>query len=200
MPKGHPVKFVAPHLEGTSVARAQRSAPLDFATLYDAWFDHVARWLLALGAPVADAEDLAQDVFLVVRRRLSDFDGRNVAGWLYRIACRQVWQHRRRRWIQRVLSMRPSLEVEQVADIRAAADVALETKEKRAQLDRLASRMSEKRRVVFMLFEVEGYSGEEIADMLDVPINTVWTRLHHARKDFFLMLAQQEHSRKGIGQ
>jgi RNA polymerase sigma-70 factor (ECF subfamily) len=177
----------------------RREGPLDFATIYDAWFAHVLRWLLALGAPAADSEDLAQEVFLVVRRRLCDFDGRNVAGWLYRIASRQVWQHRRRRWIQRVFSPKQTIDVNDIPDDRAGAAAVLETKEKRRLLEQIVAKMSEKRRVVFMLFEVEGYSGEEIADTLDVPINTVWTRLHHARKDFFALLAQHERARKGEG-
>jgi RNA polymerase sigma-70 factor (ECF subfamily) len=61
--------------------RAERS--LDFARVYDDWFDHVAQWIRALGAPQADVEDIAQEVFLVVQRRLVDFDGRNLPGWLY---------------------------------------------------------------------------------------------------------------------
>jgi len=48
-----------------------------------------------MGASPADIEDLAQEVFLVVRRSLSGFDGRNVQGWLFRIAHRQVLRHRR---------------------------------------------------------------------------------------------------------
>lgn len=171
--------------------------PLDFAAVYDKWFDHVARWLLALGASAADSEDLAQEVFIVVRRRLADFDGRNLAGWLYRIASRQVWQHRRRRWIRRVLSPRPAVNIEDIPDSQASSAEVLETKEKRRLLEQILSKMSEKRRVVFVLFEVEGYSGEEIADTLDVPINTVWTRLHHARKEFFAFLSQHERLRKG---
>jgi RNA polymerase sigma-70 factor (ECF subfamily) len=177
----------------------RREGPLDFSTIYDAWFEHVSRWLLALGAPSADTEDLAQEVFLVVRRRLCDFDGRNVAGWLYRIASRQVWQHRRRRWIQKVFSPLQTVSIDDVPDGRAGAAALLETKEKRQLLLHIMSKMSEKRRVVFMLFEVEGYSGEEIADTLDVPINTVWTRLHHARKDFFALFAQQGRLRRGEG-
>src|ERR1700690_2801682 len=97
----------------------RREVPLDFATLYDTWFEHVSCWLQALGAPSADIEDLAQDVFLVVRRRLCDFDGRNLAGWLYRIASRQVWQHRRRRWIQRVFSPLQTVNIDDVPDGRA---------------------------------------------------------------------------------
>ena len=51
--------------------------------------------------------------------------------------------------------------------------------------------MSEKLRTTFVLFEIEGYSGEEIAHIQDVPLGTVWTRLHHARKEFWKLLKKQ---------
>jgi len=73
---------------------------------------------------------------------------------------------------------------------------ALETREKQRVLELLLSKMSEKRRVAFVLFEIEGYGGEEIADILDIPINTVWTRLHHARKDFFALVAQYRNAQR----
>jgi RNA polymerase sigma-70 factor (ECF subfamily) len=44
--------------------------------------------------------------------------------------------------------------------------------------------------VAFSLYEIEGYSGEEIAQLLDVPVATVWTRLHHARKEFLARVAE----------
>jgi RNA polymerase sigma-70 factor (ECF subfamily) len=165
-------------------------APLDFASIYDTWFDRVSRWLGTLGAPDADREDLAQEVFLVVRRRLRDFDGRNVAGWLYRIASRKVGQHRRRRLLFNAFFPKQPIDVSDLPHGGSSAVADLETKEKQLLLERLLSKMSERRRIVFALFEVEGYAGDEIADMLDIPINTVWTRLHHARKDFFERLAQ----------
>jgi RNA polymerase sigma-70 factor (ECF subfamily) len=170
---------------------------LDFSSLYDTWFDRVSRWLGALGAPDTDREDLAQEVFLVVRRRLRDFDGRNVAGWLYRIASRKVGQHRRRRWISALLVPGKRVDVNDLSFPGQNAIEELETKEKRLLLQRLLSKMSERRRGVFVLFEVEGYKGEEIADILDVPLNTVWTRLHHARKDFYELLARHRRSERG---
>jgi RNA polymerase sigma-70 factor (ECF subfamily) len=48
--------------------------------------------------------------------------------------------------------------------------------------------MAEKRRTAFVLFEIEGYSGEEIAELFGIPVATVWTRLHHARKDYFRLV------------
>ncbi len=74
----------------------------EFRTLYDAWFADVARWVRALGAPASDQDDLVQEVFVVVHRRLLDFDGENIAGWLYRIAAHQVRDHRRLRWIRHI--------------------------------------------------------------------------------------------------
>jgi RNA polymerase sigma-70 factor (ECF subfamily) len=175
------------------IARVQK--PLDFASIYDAWFDHVSRWVRALGAPEADNEDISQEVFLVVRRRLCDFDGRNVAGWLHRIASGQVRQHRRRRWIRSVFSRQP-IAVEDLPAMGASPIAALETREKQRVLELLLSKMSEKRRVAFVLFEIDGYGGDEIADILDIPINTVWTRLHHARRDFFALVAQYRNAQR----
>lgn len=184
-------------ISSPEAAPAEYPQLLDFATLYDTWFDHVVRWLRILRAPDADIEDIAQEVFLVVRRRLVDFDGRNVAGWLHRIASRQVVQHRRRQWLKRVFSSPPSVDVDTLPSKTQEGDAYLELKEKQRLLTHLLQRMSEKRRVVFLLFEVEGYSGEEIADILDVPVNTVWTRLFHSRKDFFSFLAQHERTTRG---
>jgi RNA polymerase sigma-70 factor (ECF subfamily) len=181
---------------GTPSPHSTPGVSLDFSVLYDAWFDRVSRWLGALGAPDTDREDLAQEVFLVVRRRLRDFDGRNVAGWLYRIASRKAGQHRRRRWISTLFSPRQTVDINDLPFGGQSAIARLETKEKQLLLDRLLSKMSERRRSVFVLFEVEGYAGEEIAEMLDVPVNTVWTRLHHARKDFYELLAQHRRTER----
>ncbi|HEY2406489.1 MAG TPA: RNA polymerase sigma factor [Polyangiaceae bacterium] len=175
-----------------------RAVP-DFATLYDVWFDHVARWLKALGAPERDHEDLAQEVFLVVRRRLPEFDGHNVAGWLFQISRRQVLRYRRLRWVQRVLTFGSSEHVEQLPELRHSPLAALENKQRHELVQQLVAKLSDKRRVVFVLFEVEGYSGEEIADLLDIPLNTVWTRLHHARKDFFELLSSYKRTESGGG-
>ena len=182
--------------DGTPSRKAAHGASLDFSALYDAWFDRVSRWLGALGAPEADREDLAQEVFLVVRRRLRDFDGRNIAGWLYRISSRKVSQHRRRRWFSALLNPWQRIDVNDLSFPGQSAIEELETKEKRLLLERLLAKMSDRRRGVFVLFEVEGYKGEEIADMLDVPLNTVWTRLHHARKEFYELLARHRRTER----
>ena len=155
-----------------------------FDALYTRWFVDTCRFIRAFGGAESDLEDLAQEVFLVARRKLDTFDGVNEGGWLYAIARNTVRDHRRRRWWK---SFFPREKDDVLAHVPAAGQDPY-TLLARAEDKRLAhailAEMSEKRRVCFVLFEVEGYSGEEIAALEGVPVATVWTRLHHARKDF----------------
>jgi hypothetical protein len=77
------------------VLEQQEGSALTFEQVYSSSFNDVARWIRALGGLPADVEDLTQEVFLVVRRKLSGFDGRNLRGWLYRIAQRPTTTTRR---------------------------------------------------------------------------------------------------------
>ena len=155
-----------------------------FRQIYDDWFDHVLKWLYAFGVPSSDTEDLAQEIFLVVRRKLSRFDGNNLAGWLYRITQLTVRDHRRRSWFKNLVVRRREIDLAEVSHGSESPERRYEQRENRRIFQELMEKMSEKRRTTFVLFEVEGYSGQEIAQMHDVPLGTVWTRLHHARKDF----------------
>ena len=77
-----------------------------FEAIYDAYYDLVARWIRALAGSTADRDDLVQEVFLVVYRRLADFDGRNLKGWLYRITVHQVRDYQRLVWIRHIFGRR----------------------------------------------------------------------------------------------
>jgi len=155
--------------------------PHDFDEIYEKWFDEVARWIRALGGPDADRDDLVQDVFLVVYRRLPDFDGENVAGWLYRIARRRVRDFRRLLWVKQLFS-RSGPVSERLRHPGADPADELEAKEKGRLLGTLLETLNEEQRAAFVLFEIEGLSGEEIARIQSVPVNTVWARIHKARK------------------
>lgn len=160
----------------------QAPSELSFESLYDRWFTDVSRWVRALGAREADRDDLVQDVFLVVHRRLPDFDGHNVAGWLYQIARRKVRDHRRLLWVKQLFgsSSVPLAEGTLTTDMSPLRE--LETKQRRELLDHLLGKLNPDQRAAFTLFELEGNSGEEIAAIQGVPINTVWARIHKARK------------------
>jgi RNA polymerase sigma-70 factor, ECF subfamily len=173
------------------VLEQHAGAGLSFEQVYATTFNDVARWIRALGGMPSDVEDLTQEVFLVVRRKLSAFDGRNLRGWLYRIAQRTVRDYRRRAWFRRVFLGGGSAP-DQYDSAVAEGDPSdlFERKEAEGLLHGLLAKMSDVRRTTFILFEVAGYSGEEIADMQGIPLNTVWTRLHHARKEFLRLVAE----------
>jgi RNA polymerase sigma-70 factor (ECF subfamily) len=178
--------------QGRASARAGTAAEqgaLDFERVYVEHFHHVSRWARALGGRAADLDDLAQDVFVVVRRKLDSFAGPSLPAWLYGITRKTVSDYRRRAWIKRLLggahqSLDTLSAVQQVSGVEA-----VERMEARRILQRVLDQMSSVRRSAFMLFEIEGYSGEEIAELEQVPLATVYTRLHHARKDFLRLTA-----------
>jgi len=73
-----------------------------------------------------------------------------------------------------------------------------EDAEARRQFQLMVTKMHGKLVTTFILFEVEGYSGEEIARIQDIPIGTVWTRLHKARKEFWKLVKDQREADEGI--
>ena len=162
-----------------------------FTSVYAEWFRTVYRWVRALGGPEADAEDLTQEVFVVVQRRLADFDGRNLPGWLYTITARTLSDHRRRRWFRNLFLSAPEIEPDDLAMTEPDSETLLARKQDRQRFYRLVGRMSKKWRDAFVLFEVEGYSGGEIAALQCLPAATVRTHLARARKQFLALLAQE---------
>jgi RNA polymerase sigma-70 factor (ECF subfamily) len=186
-------QFPADPPQGAELSEPQPPvvAPPEFDALYEEWFDEVARWIRAMGGPEADREDLVQDVFLVVYRRLPDFDGKNVAGWLYQIARRRVRDFRRLFWVKHLFG--PSVPLtDSLAKPGPNPADSLETKEKSQQLDEMLRALNPDQRAAFVLFEIEGYSGEEIARLQEVPLNTVWARIHKARKKLQTRIAKIE--------
>jgi RNA polymerase sigma-70 factor (ECF subfamily) len=164
--------------------KAWQGAPpeLSFQALYDRWFGDVSRWVRNLGAREADCDDLVQEVFLVVHRRFHEFDGRNAGAWLHQITRRKVRDHSRLLWVKRLFgSSDVPLTRVALATQRSPLD-ELEAKHERELLTRSLEELSEEQRATFVLFQIEGTSGEHIAELAGVPINTVWARLFKARQ------------------
>jgi RNA polymerase sigma-70 factor (ECF subfamily) len=154
--------------------------PLDFDEVYEQWFDEVSRWIHALGGPAPDRRDLARDVFVVVYRRLRDFDGRNLPGWLFQIARHRVRDYRRLAAIKDIFSTAPPLVGDGLQDCTASPEESLQ-RQKRVLLGRLLDQLSDVERSALVLFELEGYSGEQITMIQNTSINTTWARIHSAR-------------------
>lgn len=174
----------------SAAASGGRSRGDEFSQFYNSWFERVSRWVSLLGGPDADREDIVQDVFLVVRRRLPSFDGANPAGWLYQITRRKVRDFRNRTWVKHIFTRKRDEEPEALTADVAHPERALETKQDQRALGAILAKMNDDRRAAFVLFEIDGLSGEEIARIQGVPLNTAWTRLRIARKEFFELAAK----------
>lgn len=166
-------------MEVLAACRAQDQAA--WKVLYDAHFEFVFRVARRLGTPAEEAEDVVHDVFVVVFRKLSQFTEGKLTTWLYRITARVVSDRHRRRRVRETFS-RLGLWVG--ANPPDTPERAYEKVGAERQLERVLARMSPKKREVFALYELDNLPGEEIAERLGCPVNTVWTRLFHARREF----------------
>jgi RNA polymerase sigma-70 factor (ECF subfamily) len=168
----------------STVAGSDRPAGVDirdFKAVYDRWVREVARWIRAMGGPAADRDDVLQEVFVVVHRRLPDFDGNNLPGWLYRITAHQVRDFRRKLWLKHIFGRSVPL-TESMPAPGPTPVMSVESRQKREVLEGLLARMSPPLRTAFVLFEIEGYTAEEIARMQGSSLNTVRARILRARK------------------
>lgn len=173
-------------------------APLDFDSIYRAYGRTVARWAARLGGPGIAVEDMVQEVFLVVSRRLAGFRGdAKLTTWLFRITQQTVWnarrQRRRWRWITR-LSKR--VETSVAADRPSPAEDS-ERKEAIAAFYQLLEKMPEKYREVIVLHELEGMDAQQIGELLGIKAAAVRVRLHRARAAFVAGLEKSAPARKG---
>jgi RNA polymerase sigma-70 factor (ECF subfamily) len=168
---------------------------MDFASIYEENFDFVWRSLRRLGVQESNMDDAAQDVFVVVHRRLADFGGRSsVRTWLFGIALRVAGDHRRRLRRKGGLAL---LAEENVADLSRPGPFDTTARaEAVAVLDRVLDDMDEEKRAVFVLAELEEMTAPEIAEALEVNVNTVYSRLRAARSAFENAVARL-HARTG---
>jgi RNA polymerase sigma-70 factor (ECF subfamily) len=145
--------------------------------LYDRHHRAVRRFVARATSDAEDVDDLVHGAFLTAVQSAGRYDGRDSARpWLIGVAV-QLLRRRRRslgRWLQ-ILGAFSQLGSSS-ADPRAVVPA-------RGELERALGRLSEAKRVTILLAEVEGWSCQEIAAFLEVPIGTIWTRLHAARRE-----------------
>ncbi len=150
-----------------------------FYAVYTEFFRAMWRTLRRLGVEHAQLDDAVQDVFLVVHRRLPEFDGRSLRGWLYAIAVRVASDHRRGATQRRTVPLPETL-----VDPRPDPARASELEEEVRLLHELLGELDEPKRTVFVLGELEELSVPEIAEVLAENQNTVSSRLRAARARF----------------
>ena len=187
-------------LSGGEVTAFEPVAPLTFEQVYDENVDYVWKTVCRLGVRGPAVEDAVQEVFVVVHRKLASFEGRSsMHTWLFQIARRVVHDHRRT--VRR--KEHPPLPNESVPDLGAiAADESTspDATARRAEAARvlydLLDKLDTDKREVFILAEVEELAAPEIAQVLGINVNTVYSRLRLAREAFNLALARH-HGRDG---
>jgi RNA polymerase sigma factor (sigma-70 family) len=148
------------------------------------------RYLGRLGIAPPDADDLLQATFLEIVRASARFDPLgDTRNWLFGIATLMVRRHRRSvtRRAARILAW-GRLRREESAP---SPFEAYEGAEALRRFGRAFQRLSAKKREVFVLVTLEGLSGEDAAAVLQVPVNTVWTRLHHARHELMAAVGEE---------
>jgi RNA polymerase sigma-70 factor (ECF subfamily) len=174
------------------VGASDAPAALDLEALYRQHAEAVWRWAGRLVGPASDLdlEDIVQEVFLVVQRRLADFRGEaKITTWLYEITMRVVRDRRRRRrwrhWVAGPGDRRPGHGAGDLAQVQADQPGALELLERREatqQLYRILDGVGEKYREVIIMFELEGMSGQAIAAVTGLSLSNVWVRLFRGRQ------------------
>ncbi|MCC6215182.1 MAG: RNA polymerase sigma factor [Polyangiaceae bacterium] len=156
--------------------------------IFDEHAGYVWRALRHLGVPEADVDDVCQEVFVVVHRRLSAFEGRStLRTWIYGICLRAASDYRRRAWVRREVPVGDDVD----SELEPPQADAVAAREAQRKLLAALESMDADKREVFVLFEIENVSMKEIAALMSCPLQTAYSRLHAARRVVIAALATE---------
>jgi RNA polymerase sigma-70 factor (ECF subfamily) len=171
-------------LEADALARAQAGDHHAFAQLYSLHKRRIYSLCLRMVGNIAEAEDLAQEAFLQLHRKIATFRGDSAfSTWLHRLAVNVVLMHLRKKGLALTSldeAMEPTPE-ERAGRSFGAADLALTGAIDRMALERAIGKLPAGYRLIFVLHDIEGYEHNEIAAMLDCSIGNSKSQLHKAR-------------------
>ena len=177
------------------------AGPPSFESVYRTHGKTVGRWAIRLLGPRGDFEDVVQDVFMVVRRRLPEFRGdAEITTWLYEITVRVAQRFRlRARWWSWVTGRGQSPGRGRAyetfvpsAEMPSDPQAILEARERTRLLYQILDELGQAERTAFILFEMEGLTGEQIAAITGASISAVWVRLSRARRKFLGRMRARE--------
>ncbi len=172
----------------TSSPRLRPATPR-FDDVYEQTFDFAWRSARRLGVGASAIDDVVQDAFVVVHRRLGEFEGRSsIKTWVFGILLRVVSDHRRTLRRKGGLAELPHEDLLPSTDEGPAE--SLEKAQAAALVNALLDELDDDKRAVFVLAELEEIPAPEIADVLGIPTNTVYSRLRAAREAFDKALAR----------
>jgi RNA polymerase sigma-70 factor (ECF subfamily) len=174
----------------------QYADPPGLQEIYTQNADFVFRNLRRLGVHEAAIDDAVQDVFLVVHRRLADFESRSlITTWLFGIVLRVAQTYRRSATRRNArMSFAPATEVERVPVAASEGPMALfERREAALLLHRLLDELDEDKRAIFVCIELEQMTVPEAAESLGLNLNTAYGRLRAARATFNESVVRVKH-------
>jgi RNA polymerase sigma-70 factor, ECF subfamily len=171
-----------PEEEAELLARCCQGERAAMRELYERHARIVMGRARRLGLPPDEAEDVTQDVFTAAFENIAKIEPGFLAPFLFRLTSNRVTDRFRRRRVRETFARWfGGSEPEEHFD---GPEQAALRRDAERHVSRILSRMSPKKRDVFALFELAGATGDEIASELQIPVDTVWTRLHHARIEF----------------
>ncbi|HEU0299379.1 MAG TPA: sigma-70 family RNA polymerase sigma factor [Longimicrobium sp.] len=183
-----PPRAVAPPDEPALVERVRRGDPAAFDALVTRYLRRAFAVAYRLLGNREDAEDLVQETFMAVLQKIDRFErGRPFSPWFFRILVNRGLNARKAR------AVRATDEIPgDAAAAGASPERHAEQAELRARLRRAMEALPERQRVIVELFELEGFGGPEIAEILEISDGTVRWHLHEARKALRQALAAYE--------
>ena len=161
-----------------SARAVTHATDLTFADIFRQHARYLWRALLGLGVRPADVDDVCQEVLLVVHRRLPEFNGRALRSWLYAICLRVASEYRRSARVRREVT------VAEPPDAIASSG-PLEEVQMRQLGGRLLEgldELDEDKRAAFVLYEIEELTVREVAEAMNCPLQTAYSRLNAARE------------------
>lgn len=176
--------------DGVVIARIAGGNLAALGILHDRHSECVRRFVLRATNRGADADDIVQETFLTLMRIAATYDGRPSARpFLVGIAAQLVRQsaRKRARWSNAITELGHTI----ARAVSSTPEANAMVSEELATADAVLSGLSGEKRMVFLMIESEGLSGEEVAAALGIPAATVWTRLHYARLDLRRTLAKR---------
>ena len=185
-----PAETPSPHptpplpLEDTVLARAQAGDHLAFAQIYSLHKRRIYSLCLRMVGNIAEAEDLTQEAFLQLHRKIATFRGDSAfSTWLHRLAINVVLMQLRKKGLS-VISLDEAMEPapeERPGRSFGAPDLALSGSIDRMALQKAIDDLPAGYRLIFVLHDIEGYEHNEIAAMLECSIGNSKSQLHKAR-------------------
>ena len=177
-----------------SNADSERTPQYSLRQVFEEHASFVWRSARHLGVREADLDDVCQEVFLTVHRKLEGFEGRSsLRTWLYGICLRVASDHRRRAHVRREVAV--STPPPRIVEPEQATTLARQ--QARRRLAGILDQLDEDKRAVFVLYEIEELTMKQVAEVVGCPLQTAYSRLHAARSKV-LRLVESLQAGEGI--